>query len=273
MILLLAGLVGLESLLALLDGLATGEAENIVIAVFGLAFSGIGAVIVARRLVRPNGFIEIQPLGVLIECYALGPFSGLLGGYFVLGKVPWGNLTKIEEIRAQWVRCLGISLSDVASFLSTKDEFDQKQVFENIRLGNRFARLLMYGVSLGPFGKFTELFLKIFGFSGLPASASEADSMDWNKRNYGSHILIPGIMIPGGVSNVRQRIIDQRARLHTARGIERLTPATVSEANKQEKIESRSVKQRLIEVEELFRNGLLSHEEYRRKREKIISDL
>ena len=272
MILLLAVLCALGSLAALSDALTTGEVESIVITLFGFAFFSIGVVIVVRRLVRPNGFIDIRPDGLLIACYGLGPFSGSLGGYFVFGMVNWPNLSKIDETRAQLVNCLGILLDNLDLFLSTKDELDQKEVFENIRLGNLFARILMYGSSLGPFGKFTEPFLKIFGFSGLPASTSEADVMDWNKKNYGYHILIPGIMIPGGVSSVRQRIIDQRS-LHTARGIEHPTPAMVSESHKQEKTENRSVKQRLIEVEELFRNGLLSDEEYRRKREKIISDL
>lgn len=272
MILLLSALGALGSLAALSDALTTGEIESIVITLFGLAFFSIGVVIVVRRLVRPNGFIDIRPDGLLIACYGLGPFSGSLGGYFVFGMANWPNLSKIDETRAQLVNCLGILLGNLDLFLSTKDELDQKEVFVNIRLGNLFARILMYGSSLGPFGKFTELFLKIFGFSGLPASTSEADVMDWNKRNYGYHILIPGIMIPGGVSSIRQRIIDQRS-LHTARGIEHPAPAMVSESNKQEKTENRSVKQRLIEVEELFRNGLLSDEEYRRKREKIISDL
>jgi hypothetical protein len=261
-VLLFSALFTFGGLGMLLEAFETNDMEDIASAIVTIGFFGMATFIVLRRLMLPNGFIEIRHDGILLACYGLGPFSGPLGPYYVTGLVQWTNLSKVQEKKAQFVKCLAISLGGVSSFLLTKETLIQ----QNAELGEFFARVMKFSTSLIPVGKFIEPILKLFGYSGLPASTSENDIMLWNQKNYGFHILIPEFILPGGVTNLIKQIEEQKAQYVVQ------SPSASAERQHEDRV-PKSTKDRVTEIENLFKSGLISEQEYKRKREQIISEI
>jgi len=265
---LLGVLMTMMAAIEALNGLATNDMIALTTGALGAVFFGAATKVAIHRMRRPAGTVDIRSEGLLLWCYTLGPTSGSLGGYGVWGFVPWSNLSATGVARAQFVNCLGIRLRDIDAFIQSRSQVAQADAVEVDRWSQQSSRIVGAIMPLLSFGKFVELIMLVFGYTGLPKSNNERDILDWNHENYGWHILIPQLVIPRGADALVKLIDENRAA----------APVVAARAN-QAADESagptpaRTIEVRLKELEELARKNLITNEEYRRKREEILAKL
>jgi hypothetical protein len=265
----LALLMVAAALVAIGEAVGSGDVTDSLPALFSLLFFGLAALVFIRRLTRPSGAIEIRPDGVSLCCYSVGPYSGLFGGYLAVGFADWSNLSAIGLVKAQGRQCLGVRLHDLDAFTAGRAKLSDKDRMYADFLGAQSMRIIRaLGPSIPIVGKFMELFMTVFGFTGMPKSAEEKDILVWNQNNYGWHLIVPDFIIPNGPEPAR-RVIEQH-RPVVSGGVELTVdyhPDTVAAVT----TSHRSAESRLIELDELFRKGLITAEEHQLKRREIIA--
>jgi hypothetical protein len=174
-----------------------GHAGTAAVVIVTIIFFYIMTRIAAVRLLRPDGWFDISSDRLLLACYSLAPTSGVSGAYFCAGGTKWSGVVKIGLQRAFGVRCLGISLTDITSFLKSRELIADQKILNAAVRGTRWGGMMIDVAQLTPiFGPAIGLMLKILGYSGLPKSSEDADILDWNEKNWGYHILVPTWFIP-----------------------------------------------------------------------------
>ena len=115
--------------------------------------------------------------------------------------------------KSQMTRCLGLSVIDLRAFLSSRDQFTDEQTLKNIRRNTVSAGTLarLIGGSV----------LRLMGYTEMPRSDGEVGMLEWNRENWGYHVVIPGRPLwffgrpfTGGPEKIAEVIL-QRARIHT----------------------------------------------------------
>jgi hypothetical protein len=137
------------------------------------------------RLHQGVGEIELSDSGILIRCYSLGPFSqGVAVGHYCAGVIPWGNLVEVGVAKVQMTLCLGLRLGDPRTFLNSRDQFIDEQTTKSVALNK---------LSVGSFTRVAgNLLGGLSGYTKLPRANDEIALMEWNRENYGYHIVCAG---------------------------------------------------------------------------------
>jgi hypothetical protein len=252
--------------------------EVILIEVVGVVLFGFWGLVAIRRMRQPGGALEISERGVALQCYGLSPLSGPMGAFYCAGFVPWENLAGVGLTQAWLMPCFGLSVSDLDSFLMTRDQVSNLDAAWNVKQGEQSAGILWLICSMEPFARVTDLLIRFMGYTGMPKSDSAKDCLEWNRANWDHHIVIWGRLIDGGPAKLAE-LIDSRTKI--ARASLPITPraeATTSNVDGERAADSAghekpSIEASLSTVEDLFHKGLLTEDEYRRKREEIIARL
>jgi len=162
-------LFGIGSIVALVE-----SPDDFVTPLIGIVFFGGGAIFIARLMRKDAGYIEIRDDGVLLDTY------------ITIGFIPWSNLIMIGSVRAFGVKYLGISLNDISSYINSRRKLSAATRVGDLSLAQGFLRFMLRAVPR----KALDILLALFGYTEFPSSPSEADILQWNKENYGYHILI-----------------------------------------------------------------------------------
>jgi hypothetical protein len=112
-----------------------------------------------------------------------------------------------------------LSVIDLRAFLNSRVQFIDEQTLENIRRNTvsvgTLARLIGGSV------------LRLMGYTEMPRSDGEVGILEWNRENWGYHVVIPGRPLwffgrpfRGGPEKIAEVILE-RARIHTS-----VNPAT-----------------------------------------------
>jgi hypothetical protein len=233
---------------------------------FGIPFMCAGAIFGLMRLTQPFGILEIHENGLFLACYTLGPLnlSGS-GEWFPWGIAEWRNLAPAGVFRLTGARCMGLRLLDLELFLTSRQEVTREDLVRRTRLGPQWARIAMNSIVISPIGKFMEMIWVARGVTA-PKSLEEKDVLTWNQENYGFHIIVPSRDIPGGA----QALVDmiEKARKAAIGAAQR----PVQEHKSRGKVLS-DPEARLVEITDLLNKGLITNEEYSRKRDEILSSI
>jgi hypothetical protein len=144
--------------------------------------------------------------GILLQAYSLGPFPlWESGSYYCVGVIPWENFADAGLTKSQWTQCLGLSVADLRTFLNSRVQFTEEQTLKALK-SNKIAT--------GTFGRLTgDSMLRFTGHTKMPRSGEEADILEWNRENFGYHIVIParplwffGRPLKGGAKKVAEVI-------------------------------------------------------------------
>jgi len=253
----------------LIQSLASGDLDDIGAGAATVLFFGGCAFIGMRRLTRPSGAIEIQRQGLVLSCYSMGPFSGVLGGYASWGFADWRNLTAVATVKVTGFSCVGLAFKDPTAFITAREKLREGEFNKAAILGQQSGRVLKAGCAVLPIGKFLGLYMTLLGFSGIPKSADEKDVLEWNHENYGYHLLIPAALIPSGSDSLLRLINERRVEAVDA---EKSDEDARGEAHTFAAM-ARTIEARLLELEELYGKRLITEEEYKAKRKEILSGL
>lgn len=236
---------------------------------FALFFMCAGVIFGLTRLSQPFGVLEINENGLFLACYTLGPLSlSGSGEWFPWGIAEWRNLAPAGVFRLTGVRCMGLRLLDLELFLASRQGLTREDLVRRTRLGPQWARIAMNSLVTSPIGKFMEMIWAARGLTA-PKSLEEKDVLTWNQENYGFHIIIPSRDIPCGA----QALVDiiEKAR-KAAIGVGISDKRIVQEHKSQERMFS-DPEARLVEIADLLKKGLITDEEYNRKRDEILSSI
>ena len=157
----------------LLVALSEESAKDIGIAAAGLAFFGVGAILIVRLMITSAGHLELRPDGLLVDTYISSGF------------IPWQHLKEIASARAMGVRYLGIEIEDVDAYLASATRKDVTRSRDRLRARAYMALMLqMFPDTI------LNIILGFLGYTNFPKSPTERDILQWNAENFGYHILI-----------------------------------------------------------------------------------
>jgi hypothetical protein len=256
-------LLVLYSLAALVLAFMADKEEVMLIEVVGIVLFGFWGLLAIRRMRQPGGALEICARGITLQCYSFSPLSGPMGAFYCAGFVPWENFAGVGMTQAWLMPCFGLSISDLDSFLATRDQVSNLDAAWNVKQGEQSAGILWTISAMEPFARITDLCLRFAGYTGMPKSDSAKDCLEWNHDNWKHHIVIWGRLIDAGPANLAE-LIDGRAKI---------ARAALPIAPRADGHEKPSIEASLSTLEDLFHKGLLTEDEYRRKREEIIARL
>ncbi|MGV7219780.1 hypothetical protein [Bradyrhizobium sp. UFLA05-112] len=234
-----------------------------------LPFLSSSAIFGLIRMTQPFGFLEIRKNGLLLACYTLGPVSlSGSGDWFPWGFADWSNLASAGVFRLQGMRCMGLGLIDLEVFLASRKKLKREDLARRTRLGPHWAGITMNWMKVTSIGKFSEMIWSVRDVT-VPKSSDEKDVLTWNQENYGFHIILVNRDIPCGA----QALVDM---------IERARKAAIDRSTSDERIIQEHERRasllpapeaRLHEIADLLNKGLISSEEYHRKRVEILSNV
>jgi hypothetical protein len=129
-----------------------------------------------------------------------------------------------------------------------------------------------------PFGRVSDLLMRLIGYTGMPKSSDESDGLEWNRANWNYHLVIWGRVIDGGPARLAELIRSRAESVRLVAPVGHRDDKTKHQANAEPsalEVDSTelSIEKRLGMLEESFRKRLLTEDEYRRKREEIIARL
>jgi hypothetical protein len=250
----------------------SNNTAQMVVQAAGVGLFGFWGLVAIRRMRQPGGALEISDRGIAMQCYSFSPFSGPMGAFYCVGFVPWQNFAGVGVTKAWMMASLGISVSDVDSFLKTGDQVSNIDAAWNVKQGEQSAGILWALMAMEPFVHVSDLVLRFMGYTGMPKSDAMKDSLEWNRSNWDHHIVIWGRIIDGGPAKLAELI---KARAEIARVAEHgAEPAALQADGKHPSDhEKPSIEASLSTLEDLFHKGLLTEDEYHRKREEIIARL
>jgi hypothetical protein len=110
-----------------------------IVGVGPLRFLGIGR---NSAHAPAGGAIEISDRGITLQCYSFSPLSGPIGAFYCMGFVPWQNFAGVGVTKAWMMECLGLSVSDLDSFLKTRDQVSNIDAAWNVKQGEQSAGIL-----------------------------------------------------------------------------------------------------------------------------------
>jgi hypothetical protein len=277
----LAALVGctllvLYSLAAFVLAFMADKQEVMLIEVVGVVLFGFWGLVAIRRMRQPGGALEISDRGIALQCYSFSPLSGPMGAFYCVGLVPWENFARVGVTQAWLMPCFGLSLADLDGFLKTHDQVSNIDASWNIKQGEQSAGILWLICSMEPFARVTDLLLRFAGYTGMPKSDSEKDSLEWNRANWDHHIVIWGRLIDGGPAKLAELIESRADAARAASPVTHRAEAPTLEIDGRRGAdasghEKPSIEASLSTLEDLFHKGLLTEDEYRRKRAEIIA--
>lgn len=236
------------------------------------AFWGLVAI---RRTRQPGGALEISDRGIALQGYSFSPLSGPMGAFYCAGFVPWENFAGVGVTQAWTMACLGLSVSDVDSFLKTRAQVSNIDAAWNVKQSEQSAGILWLICSMEPFVRVTDLLIRFMGYTGMPKSDSAKDCLDWNRDNWDHQIVIWGRLIEGGPEMLAELIKSRAEIARAAIPIEHRAKASALEAGAKPDTnhEKPPIEESLSTLEDLFHKGLLTEDEYHRKRKEIIARL
>ena len=138
-----------------------------------------------RRLHQGICELELSDPGILLRCYSVGPFSsGMLGGHYCAGVIPWENLAEVGVIKVQMTQCVGFRLSDPRAFLNSRNQLTDEQT----------PKYIASKASVGSVTRFfSDMSGRFVGYTKLPQSNDELAILEWNRKNHGYHIVCAGL--------------------------------------------------------------------------------
>jgi hypothetical protein len=245
--------------------------EGMLAEAVGAVLFGFWGLVAIRRMRQPGGAFEISDRGITLQCYSFSPLSGPMGAFYCIGFVPWQNLAGVGVTKAWLMPCFGLSVSDLDAFLRTRDQVSNIDAAWNVKQGEQSAGILWAICSMEPFARVTDLLIRFMGYTGMPKSDSAKSSLEWNRENWDHHFVIWGHIIEGGPAKLADLIKDRAGGARVAAPIEH--QANALQADGKGDHEKPSIEVRLSTLEDLFHKGLMTEDEYRRKREEIIARL
>jgi hypothetical protein len=260
---------GLSTAMKLVSDAWNRSVWTLTIFLIALPFLGASAIFGLMRITQPFGFIEIRANGLLLACYTLGPVSlSGSGEWFPWGFAEWSNLASARVFRLQGLRCMGVGLIDLEAFLASRETLKREDLVRRTRLGPHWARITMNWIKIVPIGKFSEMIWAVRNVS-VPKSLEEKDVLAWNQENYGFHIIVPSRDIPCGA----QALVDiiekaRKAAINRSTSDER----TIQEHKRREN-SLPDPETRLREIADLLNKGLITADEYHRKRDEILTSI
>jgi hypothetical protein len=166
--------------------------------------------------------LVLSERGIRLQAYSHSPFffwsRPWSRPYYCVGEIPWRNFAGAGVTRSMMTQCLGINVAHLGTFLGTRVQFTDQQTVNNIKRNTLSAGSLVRPI-LG-------LVLKLVGCSQLPRSNGEVAILEWNRANYGYHVVIFGRPLwffgrpfRGGPEKIVE-VICKRARIPAALGSE-----------------------------------------------------
>ncbi len=128
--------------------------------------------------------LVLSERGIVVRAYSLGPYFWRRP-YYCVGVIPWRNLSAAGVTKALMTQCLGLIVADLDNFLRSRVQFKDEQTVATISRNSVTAA-----------GRFTQLLsdplLRLIGRAEAPRSDGEVAVLEWNRANYGYHIVILG---------------------------------------------------------------------------------
>jgi hypothetical protein len=126
--------------------------------------------------------LVLSERGIVVRAYSLGPYFWRRP-YYCVGVIPWRNFSAAGVTKAQMTKCLGLIVADPDNFLRSRAQFRDEQTVAMISRN-----------SVAAAGRFTQLLsgplLRFIGCTEAPRSDGEVAVLEWNRANYGYHIVI-----------------------------------------------------------------------------------
>lgn len=233
---------------------------------FVFPFMCVSGVFGLVRMRQPFGIIEIHADGLLLPCYTVGPISLTGSGeWYPWGFADWSNLAPAGTFRFTGMKCVGLRFSDLEAYLASRQKLTREDLVRRTRLGPLWGRISMSLMVVSPMRKVQEMMWTVVGIT-KPKSTTEKDVLTWNQENYGFHIIVPGRDIPCGAQNLVDMIEKRR---QTATGVKATVENVIRDCNPQDKM-LRDPEARLHEIDDLLQKGLITTDEYHRKREEFF---
>ena len=251
----------------------SNNTAQMVVQAAGVGLFGFWGLVAIRRMRQPGGALEISDRGITMQCYSFSPFSGPMGAFYCVGFVPWQNFAGVGITKAWMMASLGISVSDVDSFLKTGDQVSNIDAAWNVKQGEQSAGILWALMAMEPFVHVSDLVLRFVGYTGMPKSDAMKDSLEWNRNNWDHHIVIWGRIIDGGPAKLAELIKARAEKGSAPCSATRAIAALEADGKHPSDHEKPSIEASLSTLEDLFHKGLLTEDEYHRKREEIIARL
>jgi hypothetical protein len=234
-----------------------------------LPFVSASAVFGLKRMAQPFGFLEIRANGLLLACYTLGPVSlSGSGEWFPWGFADWSNLASAGVFRLQGFRCMGLSLIDLEAFLASREKLKREDLARRTRLGPHWAGITVNWMKIVPIGKFSEMIWAVRDVT-VPKSLEEKDVLTWNRENYGFHIIVVNRDIPCGA----QALVDMIEKARKAAIDHGTSDGRIIQEHKRRENLLPDPEARLLEIADLLNKGLITTDEYHRKRDEILSSI
>src|SRR5260370_6845150 len=128
--------------------------------------------------------LVLSERGIVVRAYSLGPYFWRRP-YYCVGVIPWRNLSAAGVTKQLMTQCLGLIVADLDNFLRSRVQFKDEQTVATISRNSVTAA-----------GRFTQLLsdplLRLIGRAEAPRSDGEVAVLEWNRANYGYHIVILG---------------------------------------------------------------------------------
>lgn len=166
------------SVLLLLESLAAGKIDEIVISLGGIVLFGWGSLFVDNLIKKNAGYLEINQNGITIDSY--------LG----IGIIEWENFAKGGVVSLLGAKMVGICIKDPQKYIESREKMTFATELDEMHSAQSIMKSLMKVYSILPVQKIINILLAIVGWAELPKTAEEIDVLDWNYKSFGYHLFI-----------------------------------------------------------------------------------